>query len=164
LREVSPIDGQKRIIAAHRLADYPVFAFATKTEQAALVNWRRIARLMSLGALGCAISIVIAGFAFGRQWKQQERLTASQAALQREEDHSAAMKAAAEVAEATALQVTYSAEHDFLTGLPNRMLLNDRIGQAIGLARRRKTHAAVLFLDLDGFKPHQRFPGTSDRR
>ena len=35
-----------------------------------------------------------------------------------------------------ALQMTHSAEHDFLTGLPNRMLLNDRIGQAIGFAPR----------------------------
>jgi diguanylate cyclase (GGDEF)-like protein/PAS domain S-box-containing protein len=44
------------------------------------------------------------------------------------------------------------AEHDFLTGLPNRMLLNVRIGRAIELARRNKKKAAVLFLDMDGFK------------
>jgi len=49
-------------------------------------------------------------------------------------------------------ELTNSARHDFLTGLPNRMLLNDRIGQAIALARRQRGHAAVLFLDLDGFK------------
>jgi diguanylate cyclase (GGDEF)-like protein/PAS domain S-box-containing protein len=56
------------------------------------------------------------------------------------------------VAQAMAKQMTHSAEHDFLTGLPNRMLLNDRIGQAIASARRRKKQVAVLFLDLDGFK------------
>ena len=56
------------------------------------------------------------------------------------------------VAQAMAQQMTHSAEHDFLTGLPNRMLLNDRIGQAIASARRRKKQVAVLFLDLDGFK------------
>ena len=55
-------------------------------------------------------------------------------------------------ARAMALQTTYSAHHDFLTGLPNRMLLNDRINQAIALALRHKKHVAVLFLDLDGFK------------
>jgi diguanylate cyclase (GGDEF)-like protein/PAS domain S-box-containing protein len=49
-------------------------------------------------------------------------------------------------------KLTYSAQHDFLTGLPNRMLLNDRIGQAISLAHRHACHAAVLFLDLNGFK------------
>src|ERR1017187_5118858 len=46
----------------------------------------------------------------------------------------------------------YSSQHDFLTGLPNRMLLNDRISQAIVLAPRHKKQIAVLFLDLDGFK------------
>ena len=56
------------------------------------------------------------------------------------------------VARAMALQMTHSAEHDFLTGLPNRMLLNDRISQAIVLAPRHNKHVAVLFLDLDGFK------------
>jgi diguanylate cyclase (GGDEF)-like protein/PAS domain S-box-containing protein len=56
------------------------------------------------------------------------------------------------VARAMALQMAHSAQHDFLTGLPNRMLLNDRINQAITLARRHMRHVAVLFLDLDGFK------------
>jgi len=49
-------------------------------------------------------------------------------------------------------QMAYSAQHDVLTGLPNRMLLNDRIGQAIALSRRHGKKLAVLFLDLDGFK------------
>jgi diguanylate cyclase (GGDEF)-like protein len=51
-----------------------------------------------------------------------------------------------------ALQMAHAAEHDFLTGLPNRMLLNDRVALAIGLAGRHKTRVAMLFLDLDGFK------------
>jgi len=51
-----------------------------------------------------------------------------------------------------ALEMTHLAEHDFLTGLPNRILLNDRIDQAIALAHRNKKTVAVLFLDLDGFK------------
>ncbi|MGQ0486697.1 MAG: sensor domain-containing protein [Hyphomicrobiales bacterium] len=55
-------------------------------------------------------------------------------------------------ARAMALQITHSAEHDFLTGLPNRMLLNDRVDQAIALAPRHGYKVAVLFLDLDGFK------------
>ena len=55
-------------------------------------------------------------------------------------------------ARAMALQMAHSAEHDFLTGLPNRMLLNDRISQAIALAPRHMNKVAVLFLDLDGFK------------
>jgi diguanylate cyclase (GGDEF)-like protein/PAS domain S-box-containing protein len=53
---------------------------------------------------------------------------------------------------AMALKIAHAAEHDFLTGLPNRMLLNDRIRQAITLSPDRMNKAAVLFLDLDGFK------------
>jgi len=53
---------------------------------------------------------------------------------------------------ALALEMTESAHHDSLTGLPNRMLLNDRVSQAISLASRHTKGVAVLFLDLDGFK------------
>jgi diguanylate cyclase (GGDEF)-like protein/PAS domain S-box-containing protein len=55
-------------------------------------------------------------------------------------------------ARAMALQIIHNAQHDFLTGLPNRALLNDRVNQAIGLSSRHGTKGAVLFLDLDGFK------------
>ncbi len=55
-------------------------------------------------------------------------------------------------AQAMALQMAYSAQHDFLTGLPNRMLFNDRVNHAIALAPRHRKNIAVLFLDLDGFK------------
>jgi diguanylate cyclase (GGDEF)-like protein/PAS domain S-box-containing protein len=56
------------------------------------------------------------------------------------------------VARSMSLQMTHSAEHDFLTDLPNRVLLNDRISQSIAFARRHAKRVAVLFLDLDGFK------------
>jgi len=55
-------------------------------------------------------------------------------------------------ARAMSLELTYAAQHDFLTGLPNRLLLNDRIHQAIALAPRHRKQVALLFLDLDGFK------------
>jgi diguanylate cyclase (GGDEF)-like protein/PAS domain S-box-containing protein len=55
-------------------------------------------------------------------------------------------------AHAMALQLAHSAQHDFLTGLPNRVLLNDRVRQAIVLAPRHLKTVALLFLDLDGFK------------
>lgn len=43
--------------------------------------------------------------------------------------------------------------HDPLTGLPNRRLLNDRLGLAMAQSKRSGTYGAVLFLDLDNFKP-----------
>lgn len=42
--------------------------------------------------------------------------------------------------------------HDPLTGLPNRRLLEDRIGSAIEHARRNRSHVAMMYIDLDGFK------------
>ena len=42
--------------------------------------------------------------------------------------------------------------HDALTGLPNRILLTDRLNQAMSRTRWHKRHVATLFLDLDGFK------------
>src|SRR4029079_9628586 len=49
-------------------------------------------------------------------------------------------------------RVRHLAHHDSLTNLPNRMLLTDRIGQAIALAERSGGRVAVMFLDLDRFK------------
>lgn len=49
-------------------------------------------------------------------------------------------------------RMAYLAQHDFLTDLPNRMPLRDRIDQAISSAKREKLHLALLFLDLDNFK------------
>ena len=55
-------------------------------------------------------------------------------------------------AQAMAAKMAHLAQHDSLTNLPNRVLLNDRITQAIAFAKRHGTHLAVLFLDLDNFK------------
>jgi PAS domain-containing protein len=68
------------------------------------------------------------------------------------------------VARAMALQITYAAEHDFLTGLPNRMLLNDRITQAITLAPRHFETRRRVVSRFGRFQIHQRFAWTSGRR
>ena len=61
-------------------------------------------------------------------------------------------KAAEALALSMALEKIHSAEHDRLTGLPNRLLLNDRIDQAIVRAEHHANKVAVLCLDVDGFK------------
>jgi len=53
---------------------------------------------------------------------------------------------------AMALKMAHLAQHDFLTGLPNRILLTERFTQAIGQAHRHGKQVALLFLDLDYFK------------
>jgi len=50
------------------------------------------------------------------------------------------------------LELSHAAQHDFLTGLPNRSLVNDRITQAISFAERYTKQLAVMFVDLDLFK------------
>lgn len=49
-------------------------------------------------------------------------------------------------------QIRYQAHHDALTGLPNRVLLTDRISMAISRARRNGYGLSLFFLDLDNFK------------
>ena len=56
------------------------------------------------------------------------------------------------MARSLVLEMSHLAQHDILTDLPNRLLLKDRLTQAISLARRNHHQLAVLFLDLDGFK------------
>ena len=43
--------------------------------------------------------------------------------------------------------------HDALTGLPNRRLFNDRLEHSLAVSKRTNTFGAVLFLDMDNFKP-----------
>jgi diguanylate cyclase (GGDEF)-like protein len=49
-------------------------------------------------------------------------------------------------------QLHHLAHHDPLTGLPNRLLFNDRLENAIEQALRNEQRCLLLFLDLDGFK------------
>jgi diguanylate cyclase (GGDEF)-like protein/PAS domain S-box-containing protein len=53
---------------------------------------------------------------------------------------------------AKSLEMSHLAQHDVLTDLPNRVLFNDRLTQAIALAERQDKQLAVMFVDLDHFK------------
>ncbi|MGH8507600.1 MAG: sensor domain-containing phosphodiesterase [Gammaproteobacteria bacterium] len=61
-------------------------------------------------------------------------------------------KRAEEEARSRELQIHHLAYHDALTGLPNRVLLLDRLGQALAQAERDGVQIAVLYIDLDRFK------------
>jgi diguanylate cyclase (GGDEF)-like protein/PAS domain S-box-containing protein len=54
--------------------------------------------------------------------------------------------------QAKSLQMSHLAQHDALTDLPNRVLFNDRLTQAIALGERQGKQLAVMFIDLDHFK------------
>jgi diguanylate cyclase (GGDEF)-like protein len=62
-------------------------------------------------------------------------------------------EAIAEGATLTLDELARSSQRDPLTGMPNRSLMDDRLENAITLARRRGTRIALLFIDLDYFKP-----------
>ena len=55
-------------------------------------------------------------------------------------------------ARALSLKMSYLAQHDSLTDLPNRVLFNDRLAQAIAIAQRSSTSLGILYLDIDRFK------------
>ncbi len=84
-----------------------------------------------VGALGLAISLLVFGMLHVLLRSRGRALR-----LVREQTH----------------ELRHRALHDDLTGLPNRALIMDRIGQMTQRARRNNTAAAVLFIDLDSFK------------
>ena len=49
--------------------------------------------------------------------------------------------------------VAHQAQHDYLTNLPNRLLFRDRFNQQLAMARRYSKKFAVIYIDLDRFKP-----------
>jgi diguanylate cyclase (GGDEF)-like protein len=96
-----------------------------------------------------------------RQQTPREVLTAAQRAVRSSCDAGLVQVARAfdarlnDLARALAAEresLLHMALHDPLTGLPNRVLLYDRIGQAVSAAKRSRRTFAVLEIDLDGFK------------
>jgi two-component system cell cycle response regulator len=67
--------------------------------------------------------------------------------------HFVAIKQDISARKATEERVQHLAHHDQLTDLPNRVLLSDRLFQALAQARRDRSTLALMFLDLDQFKP-----------
>ena len=86
-----------------------------------------------------------------RAWTNEERQLVAQLAL---EGSLVVENASLRATEHQRLdELSHQAFHDSLTELPNRALFADRLGLALARTSRRKVAVAVLFLDLDGFKP-----------
>jgi diguanylate cyclase (GGDEF)-like protein len=93
----------------------------------------------SIEVLQCANSLT-------RKWRNERLIRAQVASLEHD------ISARTQGLEAANRQLRHLATHDVLTGLPNRVLLEDRISQALTHANRDKTSFAVLLCDLDRFK------------
>jgi diguanylate cyclase (GGDEF)-like protein len=94
----------------------------------------------TLGAMvNAAIALTLTAFVI---WLMAGDLQTALASLRAENERVHQSQARAE----------FLATHDTLTGLPNRVLARDRFNHAVVVARRRRTKAALVFLDLDNFK------------
>jgi diguanylate cyclase (GGDEF)-like protein len=92
------------------------------------------------------IEVLQCASALSRKWRHERALEAHVESLEQ------VITARTEKLEAANLQLRHLATHDALTGLPNRVLLDDRLAQAIAHADRDLQPFAVLVLDLDRFK------------
>jgi diguanylate cyclase (GGDEF)-like protein len=99
--------------------------------------------------LGALLELLIACAAAWSVQRDSAALERAEGALNRSNEN---LLKSVDAARAMTQLMTHSAEHDALTGLPNRILLNDRLGQAVALAERHGSQIAVLFLDMNGFK------------
>jgi diguanylate cyclase (GGDEF)-like protein/PAS domain S-box-containing protein len=116
----------------------------------------------TLSSLGQELSRISTSAASGKKIALLVRRDGSECAIEygaaplpdRDGNTTGAVVISHDVGEILALanKMSHLAHHDALTGLPNRLLLQDRTLQAIETARRKKTRFAVLFLDLDKFK------------
>jgi diguanylate cyclase (GGDEF)-like protein len=109
-------------------------------------------------ALGRVRSAALQGaLALDQLQTRLSREFAARAQLEREisEARAALAHARTELAgtRAQELQARYQASHDALTRLPNRTLFLERLAQSLGTQSPPRQGLAVLFLDLDGFKP-----------
>jgi diguanylate cyclase len=93
----------------------------------------------SIEVLQCANSLT-------RKWRNERMIRAQVASLEQD------VSARTQGLEAANRQLRHLATHDVLTGLPNRVLLDDRISQALTHAHRDRTSFAVMLCDLDRFK------------
>lgn len=93
----------------------------------------------SIEVLQCANSLT-------RKWRNERMIRAQVASLKQD------VSARTQGLEAANRQLRHLATHDVLTGLPNRVLLDDRISQALTHAHRDNTSFAVMLCDLDRFK------------
>ncbi len=82
----------------------------------------------------------------------RERAQIAETKLIRERVLRAKTSDVAREARAHSLRMSYLAQHDPLTDLPNRLLLHDRLDRAFALARRHERQVVVLFVDVDRFK------------
>jgi diguanylate cyclase (GGDEF)-like protein len=123
---ISPIDHEAKIISFRKIPGLPLTASVAISLNSTLADWR--GRMSVWIAVTAAATVIMVLFGV--------RLRKSWALLSASED-----------------AIRHMAFYDRLTGLPNRRLLEDRLRQLLALMDREGRRLALLFIDLDRFKP-----------
>ena len=130
---VTALDGVERINAYRKVSNYPMYVIIGIATQDVAPEWRRQALfVLILGFVAMAVT-ALGATSIARQRRREFRDRLSEARRNAE-------------------MLEKLAQHDTLTELPNRSLLEDRFEQALAQHLRRKQMLALAFLDLDGFK------------
>jgi signal transduction histidine kinase len=119
IRAPASATGEMSLKAGRLLANYPIIMLTTKTEAAALDDWRSEARALALTVAGCAILIALGGFGLGRHWRQQESLARARAELRRQAERTEAFEAMREAKEAA--EGANLAKSEFLTTMSHEL-------------------------------------------
>ena len=143
----SPFDGKRRVVTVRRFERRALTVvvsedFAHTAE--AIATYRRAERKRSvLTAVPLYGLLAMIGVLSARQIRATKTLEAG--FIERSN--------IVEELRAGEQRLRHMAQHDSLTGLPNRVLFADRTHQALGIAERSGERVAIMFIDLDGFKP-----------
>ncbi len=143
----SPLNGTQRIVTVRRLERWALTVVVTEDfapTAAAVAEFRRAERRRAvfIAVPLYALLAIIAALS-----ARQIRATKALEAGFIERSH------IVEELRAGEQRLRHLAQHDALTGLPNRVLFADRTQQALGIAERTGDRVALMFVDLDNFKP-----------
>jgi diguanylate cyclase (GGDEF)-like protein len=136
LHRTSSVDGQDRLMAFHLLQRYPLVVGTTRTVRNALTEWRKQTSYLIGATLLLELTLLSIGLLMTRHMRNQRILS---------EEHARRLRAEADA------RLGYMAQHDALTGLPNRLLFRNRLQEEL-IRSRRGASFALFCLDLDGFK------------
>jgi diguanylate cyclase (GGDEF)-like protein len=136
LHRTSSVDGQDRLMAFRLLQRYPLVVGTTKTVRSALADWRKQTSYLIGATLLLELMVLCIGLLMARHMRNQRILS---------DEHAGRLRAEADA------RLGYMAQHDALTGMPNRLLFRSRLQEEL-IRARRGAPCALLCLDLDGFK------------
>lgn len=135
--QIDPWDGIPRYVSVRQLFEFPLAVIVGLSEQERLASvtkhqWIYVGR----AAIATLMTVLLIGTLGWLSWQlSQSRARAVEERMKYAE------------------QVEHLAYHDSLTALPNRSMCGRLLVQSIGRAKRHDKQLAVLFIDLDGFKP-----------